>query len=55
MVKAYDEVQVVIATLEHTRAKADEFHHDCFEICSEIASKTGIEVKKTRTCRRQQH
>ena len=55
MVKAYDEVQVVIATLECTRAKADEFHHDCFEICSKIVSKTGLEVKKPRTCRRQQH
>ena len=40
MVQAYDEVHVVIATLERTRAKADGFHHDCFEICSEVASKT---------------
>ena len=54
-VKAYrKEVKVVIRTLEHVRTKMDEFHRDCFVCASDLAEKIDVEVKKTRTCRRQQ-
>lgn len=53
-VKAYEEVKLVIRTLEHVRTKMDEFHCDCFVCASDLAEKIDVEVKKPQTCRRQQ-
>ena len=53
MVKAYEDVQLVIRSLQHTRDKIVESHHEWFEHCSQLARKVNVEVKKPRTCQRQ--
>ena len=53
-VKAYEEVNLVIRTLQHVRTNLDGFHQDCFAYASDLATKIDVEVKKPRTCRRQQ-
>ena len=53
IVKAYEEIHLVITTLEKMRNKVDEFHHDCFVYAKELAIKVDVEVKKPCTCQRQ--
>lgn len=53
IVKAYDEIHLVITTLEKMRNKVDEFHHDCFAYAKELAIKIDVDIKKPRTCQRQ--
>lgn len=53
MVKAYEDTQLVIKTLQYTRTKVEEFHHDCFEFCSGLANKLNVNITKPRTCQRQ--
>lgn len=50
MVRAYEDIQLVIHTLEQTRTKVEAFHH---EFCSELADKLDVEVKKPHACKRQ--
>ena len=53
IVKAYDEIHLVITTLEKMRNKVEEFNHDCFLYAKELAIKIDVEIKKPRTCQRQ--
>ncbi len=53
VMKAYEGIHLVIATLEKIQDKVDEFHHDYFVYAKELAIKIDIEVKKPCTCRRQ--
>ena len=39
IVKANDEIHLVIITLEKMRNKVEEFHHDCFLHAKELAIK----------------
>ena len=50
-VKAYEEVNLVIRTLQHIRTNLDGFHHDCFAYASDLAMKIDVDVKKPQTCR----
>ena len=51
--KAYEEIHLVITTLEKIRNKVDEFHHECFVYAKDLAIKIEVDVKKLRTCQRQ--
>lgn len=53
LVRAYEEIQLVIRTLQHTRNRVEEFHRECYIFCSSIASKLKLEAQKPRTCQRQ--
>ena len=53
IVKAYEEIHLVISTLEKIRNEVDEFHHDCFVYAKELSIKLGLEKKMPRTCQRQ--
>ena len=48
IMKAYEEVYLVVRTLDNLRSKVDEFHHDCFMTATELADKIDVEVKKPR-------
>ena len=53
VVKAYEEIHLVIATLEKIRNKVDEFHHECFVYAKVLAIKIEVDVKKPHICQRQ--
>ena len=44
--KAYEEIHLVITTLEKIRNKVDEFHHECFVYAKDLAIKIEVDVKK---------
>lgn len=53
ILRAYQEIALVIRTLELIRTKVDEYHHDCFVFAKELAVKVDVEIRKPRTCQRQ--
>ena len=53
IMKAYEEIHLVIATLEKIWNEVDKFHHDCFVYAKELANRIDVEVKKPCTCQRQ--
>jgi predicted sulfurtransferase len=53
MLRAYEEIGLVIRTLEQIRTKVNEFHHDCFVFAKELALKVDVDIKRARTCQRQ--
>ena len=53
IMKAHEEIHLVIATLEKIRNEVDKFHHDCFVYANELANRIDVEVKKPCTCQRQ--
>ena len=52
LVNAYEDIQLVIRSLQHTRDRIEENHHRWFEYSSHLASKVNVEVKKPCTCQR---
>ena len=53
MPEAYEEIGLVIRTLEQIRKKVNEFHHNCFIFTRDLAVKVDVDMTKPRTCQRQ--